>query len=191
VCVSLSELFLSQICSIVIIACLLDRVQFSFCECFHCCMFEPVNCVFISRAKALQITLSVPSHIHTYGRTPSQTYGGLQHKGLGWCRNDSVFTTPDQEGWNQVVGRCLWKTVGWFGFGFPITEPKRTVRNLAFRPIVFFRGVGIPSLDLPHVSIVSTYCTVAHGPVTSLAFILTPIFILRQLLGLPATQCSF
>jgi len=52
-----------------------------------------------------------------------------------------------------------------------------TVSNSSFHPI------GFPScrnsiFRLPH-RIISPYCTVAHGPVTSVAFILTPIFILR------------
>jgi len=72
-------------------------------------------------------------------------------------------------------------------FRFPITELKWTVCNLAFIRSVFS---VVPEFHLWTYHIVSTYCPVVHGPVTSLAFILTPIFILRQLLGLPATQCN-
>ena len=50
--------------------------------------------------------------------------------------------------------------------------------NSAFRPITF-PVVSEFHLRLPHISIISPYCTAAHGPVTSMAFILTPVFILR------------
>jgi len=71
-------------------------------------------------------------------------------------------------GMKGVASRGLWKTVG--RFGFPITEP--TCQNSV--------------LWLPDVCIISPYGTAAHGPVTSVAFILTPMFIL----GRPATrQC--
>jgi len=58
----------------------------------------------------------------------------------------------------------------WFQF-----SNSRTVHNLAFCP------VGFPSFRnsifrLPHVSVISLYCTAVHGPVTWVSFILTPIF---------------
>jgi len=75
-------------------------------------------------------------------------------------------------------------------------ENRRTVRfrfsnNQTEPPVIqhsigsFIRHVGIPSrtnsvLWLPHVSIISLYCTLALGPVKSVAFILTPIFFLLR-----------
>jgi len=63
------------------------------------------------------------------------------------------------------------------------------VCNSVFHLIRGFPSCRNSIFRLPHMSIISPYCTVAHGPVVSVVFILTPVFAHATLASVGTISC--